>query len=237
MVEVAEIVLRNGFVAVTENSKDNDDDQRIYWGILPSTNVSDAPLLSNFTSAYAVKSPETLVQAAEMGALCVSIYREALPRTSALGHMIVDEGLTANVKWMVTDSILNQTDDHSDNAIRLRTVTPEEFTTPSGQTVLLHSGLLRIARAIYEEVRRFIVLEDGNSHFDRLVLAGHSIGGSNALLILFLLEQVLGVDFIRERVMKVYTFGSPPIVTLPTSNPKHPPASQRDYCATVEWSI
>jgi len=262
--EVANIVLRNGFVAATKGSKDDDDDddQSTYWNLLPNANTSEAPLLSNFTSAYAVETPQKLVQAAEMGALCVSVYREMLPRTSALGHTVVDQGLAANVKWMVTDSIMNQT--NSDNsgdteAIRLRTVTirgfdpsdgecdaeelvndicsasPEEFATPSGETVLLHSGMLKIARAIYDIVRPFLVFEDdSDAPFDKVVLTGHSVGGSNALLILLLLEQEMGAEFIREHIMKVYTFGSPPIACLPVINPESQPQSQQDYCAILD---
>jgi len=43
------------------------------------------------------------------------------------------------------------------------------------------------------------------------VLNGHSIGGSIALLILFEMTLERGTDYVRGKVKKVYTFGSPPI--------------------------
>jgi hypothetical protein len=120
---------------------------------------------------------------------------------------------------------------------RICTATPETLNDENG--VLLHSGLLEIARSIYEDVERYIDLTPP-SH--RLVINGHSVGGSLSILLLLLLTEKRGgklpiralsfdlcrvgasvswyrfitlssraADFVRDKVLRVFTFGSPPV--------------------------
>jgi hypothetical protein len=56
--------------------------------------------------------------------------------------------------------------------------------------VVFHKGLLSTARAIYRDVKKYIDWASPSQH--RIVLNGHSIGGSLSILLLFLLTEDLG---------------------------------------------
>jgi hypothetical protein len=79
----------------------------------------------------------------------------------------------------------------------------------------VHSGLLEIARAIYQDLKPFL---DWTAPTHRIVLNGHSIGGSISLLLLFLMIKDNGAEYVKNNVVKVYTFGCPPIAVLQGSN-------------------
>lgn len=81
----------------------------------------------------------------------------------------------------------------------------------AGGHVQAHSGLLSIARKLYREIRMYIDFLPPNT---RLVLSGHSVGGSLSLLLMLLLLDEHGVDFLKRKLLNVYTFGSPPVVAL-----------------------
>lgn len=200
----------------------------------------------------------TIVKAAEMGALAGAIYEDTVPRTRALGQTIVARGTTEDVAWMVTDAIANRTSfqttpakttrggrnnnnrasgdnnnnddgpsfvvrtitirgfDASDESVdrellvnRICTAAPVPINSKSG--VLVHSGLLEIARAVYRDVKQYI---DWTAPSDKIVFNGHSVGGSISLLLLFLMIKDYGVDFVKETVVRVYTFGSPPVAVM-----------------------
>jgi len=53
---------------------------------------------------------------------------------------------------------------------------------------------------------------DQTSHKHKMVLTGHSIGGSLSNLLLLLLCKRRGKDFVKDRIANVYTFGAPPVV-------------------------
>jgi len=76
--------------------------------------------------------------------------------------------------------------------------------------ILAHSGAMSIARNIYRDVRKFITTASPNVQF---VFNGHSLGGSIATLMLLQLTEEFGAEFVRDRVSRVFTFGSPPVVT------------------------
>jgi hypothetical protein len=65
----------------------------------------------------------------------------------------------------------------------------------------------------------------------KLVLNGHSIGGSVAQLLLILMTMDRGVEFVRKKVLKVYTFGSPPVMAL-QNLPET--SARKDYCAILD---
>jgi Lipase (class 3) len=91
-------------------------------------------------------------------------------------------------------------------------------TTSSGniksrkKTILVHSGLWDMAQAIYKDVKQYV---EWSAPSHRIVITGHSIGGSIALLVLFLMTMDRGVDFVKRKVVRVYTFGSPPVTAIP----------------------
>jgi Lipase (class 3) len=77
--------------------------------------------------------------------------------------------------------------------------------------ILVHSGLLSIAQEVYSDIKQYVNWT-ASSH--RIVLNGHSIGGSIAILVLLLMIQDYGIDFVRNYVLQVYTFGSPPVSVM-----------------------
>lgn len=101
---------------------------------------------------------------------------------------------------------------------------PSSSSTPSllsfaKQPLLFHSGLLQLANDIYSKVLQpYLVEQTAPTH--KFILNGHSVGGSLALLLLMLLTAEKGVDYVRDRLLRVYTFGSPPIVAIPRSSSK-----------------
>jgi len=74
---------------------------------------------------------------------------------------------------------------------------------------------MAVARSILSEIDEYI---DSLAPGHRLVLNGHSVGGSLSILMLFLIAQQRGVDFATEKVSRVYTFGSPPVAVLKSEN-------------------
>jgi len=158
---------------------------------------------------------------------------------------MVANATTADVAWMVTDSIdylssfvepSSSNDTQKNDPILVRTITIRGFDASdetvdrerllieicnspgipidadaAPSNVLFHSGLLGIATAIYNDIKQYI---DWTTPNHRLVLNGHSIGGSLSVLVLFLLTLDKGVDWVNDRVLRVYTQGSPPVAEL-----------------------
>lgn len=85
----------------------------------------------------------------------------------------------------------------------------EKKNHPACKDLLFHSGLLGIAKALYNDLKQYVMWTPP-SH--KIVLNGHSIGGSLSLLLLFLMTIDLGADFVKYKILRVFTFGSPPIV-------------------------
>jgi hypothetical protein len=134
--------------------------------------------------------------------------------------------------------------------------------------VKVHAGLWRIAKAIYKDVKQFI---DWTTPQHKLILNGHSMyvelsqhvlflffirysflthshdscsGGSLSNLVLFLLTLDKGADYVDQRVLRVYTFGSPPVATLSdkimkagsskSNKRQKSPSSPLLYCEVLE---
>ena len=71
-----------------------------------------------------------------------------------------------------------------------------------------HNGLNEIAKELYSKMLHFIH-QLGPNH--KVVITGHSVGGSLAVLLLLLLTEEFGADFVRSKVLRVFTYGSPPV--------------------------
>lgn len=96
------------------------------------------------------------------------------------------------------------------------TANQEPLNTKQFKHLKVHGGLWQIAKAIYQDVKQYI---DWTTDDHKIVLSGHSVGGSLANMILFLLTLERGADFVQDRILRVYTFGSPPIAALSADAP------------------
>ena len=209
LVKLANGLLQNGYARGDKVNVDG----------VAQTDKESKSLFSNFRTAKTI-SPSLhksfVAKAAELGSLCGAIYQETVPRTLGLGHAIVANATTEDVSWMVTDCIASKNEflephDENDDSkpILVRTITVRGFdasdenidrelllnrictATPERleNGVIVHNGLMEIARAIYKDVKPFIDLT-ASEH--RLVLTGHSVGGSLSVLLLFLMVQDYG---------------------------------------------
>lgn len=199
------------------------------------------PLFGAYKSARSIPKSEyiqTVEIGADMAELAGGIYLDTNTVTDKLGHAIVANGTTADVAWMVTDSIGYEQDyissietaterkpilirtvtirgyDASDDTVdrerlmnRLCTANPV-LLGEGNKNVFFHGGLLDVAEEIYSQISPLIELA-GPTH--KIVFNGHSIGGSLALLLLFLLTEYRGDSFVREKVLRTFTFGAIPI--------------------------
>ncbi len=158
----------------------------------------------------------------------------------SLGHSMVANATTANVRWMVSDSVGYESDFKTTtsvdrgNPIIVRTITIRGFDASDESvdrelllnnicaadpvkfsqdypTLGLHRGLLGIAKEIYNDILPYI---SGVGPMHKIVLTGHSIGGAIANLILFLLTAERGNIYVQDKVKRVFTFGSPPIAIV-----------------------
>ena len=237
LVSVADGVLRKGYVAGNKMPAQKQE----FLKAIPAV-VESRELFAGYEAVQLRKLSPELAMDAEMGALAGAVYEDTVPRCHAMGHTLVTKRVTQNVEWMITDSIANETSfgaEASGEPYLLRTITikgfdasdekvdretllndicsasPEKVNVGSG--VLLHSGLRKLARAIYNDIGEFI---DWTSPSHRIVLNGHSVGGSLCLLILFELVIDRGIDFVREKIARVYTFGSPPVAVMYKKTPR-----------------
>jgi len=93
--------------------------------------------------------------------------------------------------------------------------TGESMDDATADRVVFHKGLLNIARQMYADVKQYI---DWTSPNHKIVFNGHSVGGSLAVLMLLLITSERGVDYVRDRIPRVYSYGAPPVATLADNN-------------------
>lgn len=196
------------------------------------------PLLADFLSAKRIMPndyPSVVMQGAEMGTLAGAIYEDTTRRTLALGHAIVARGTTANVAWMVTDSVVDgkmtrtltirgfdASDESVDREALLNVIcTPEPVRLVDDKDILFHRGLLETAQAIYSDVGQYF---DWTTANQKIILNGHSIGGSLSILLLLLMTEDRGVDYVNRKVARVFAHGNPPMATVLKR-----PRGMRDY--------
>eukprot|EP00978_Attheya_sp_CCMP212_P016067 scaffold41806_cov49-Attheya_sp.AAC.4 len=189
---------------------------------------------------------QAVIKITEMARLAGAIYEDVVPQTRAIGHSIVANGTTADVSWMVTDNIgyksefqtmIGDDSNKNDDATLIRTITVKGFdasdenvdrerllinictanpvSIPGVSGIQVHSGLLSVARDLYKELKPFIELSAA-SH--RVVFNGHSIGGALSVLMLMLFTEEYGAEYVQNKVMRVFTFGAPPISMMSSSS-------------------
>lgn len=212
------------------------------WNLPPSREIAK-PLFHNFESVQSIADEDfqsTVEKGSDMALLSGAIYEEAVTGTHDLGHAIVANGTSADIVWMVTDKIDYNSYYDSNNSgsdespILVRTITLRGFDASDESVdrenllnqicnatqvplsdnadINVHRGLFGVAKEIYKDIIQYIDMA-GPNH--KIVLNGHSIGGSLAILILFLLAEERGADFVNEKILRVFSFGSPP-VAIPT---------------------
>jgi len=222
------------------------------------TPTHQPPLFGDFASAQRIEPYEydnVVFQGAEMGILAGAIYADPVDRCHKSGYSLVANGTTANVAWMVTDSVMdreryassfchhddaiNKIEDDSEDIVSgpvmIRTITMRGFDASdesvdreallneicfataepmddaTAEKVVFHKGLLNIARQIYAETSKYI---DWASPSHKIILNGHSVGGSLAVLMLLLITSEHGANYARDRILRVYSHGSPPVAAL-----------------------
>lgn len=75
---------------------------------------------------------------------------------------------------------------------------------------MVHAGLYEIAEAIFRDAVE-PYLYDWKAPTQKIVITGHSVGGSLSILLLLLMIDEYGETWCRQHLERVYTFGSPPI--------------------------
>lgn len=200
------------------------------------------PLFKNYPSVRSIpvlEQRQKLIKAAEFATLSGAIYESTVPKIHSLNHSIVAQGKTANIGWMVTDSIQYEQDFQSESSkssptlVRtfvlrgydatdetvdrekllnvICTASPIPILEKENTLIQAHEGMLSIARELMRELEKYIAM---TSPAHKFVFAGHSIGGALSILLMILLVNDRGVDFVRQRVLRVFAYGSPPILEL-----------------------
>ena len=205
------------------------------------------PLFHNFQSAKPVHKDDykhAVKKSAQMASLSGAIYQNTLSECHKIGQALVANGTSADVAWMVTDSVgyeddyreekisdesaaatrdpvlvrtitirgYDASDESVDRELLLYRISEGEKVTLGDSGILVHKGLLLIAEELYSDVTTYIDLA-APTH--KIVLNGHSVGGSLSVLLMMLLVERRGVEYVKENFLRVYTFGSPPISISP----------------------
>ncbi|KAL7472957.1 hypothetical protein ACHAXS_013351 [Conticribra weissflogii] len=186
---------------------------------------------------------QSILKGSEFATLSGAIYENTVPIVRSLNHGIVARGVTAGIAWMVTDSLQYEHDfepnlgdtkkahkpalirtfvlrgyDASDENVdrigllnTICTATPVPIRKNENALVSVHEGMLSIARELLPELLNFI---DLSAPDHKIILCGHSIGGSLSLVLLALLVNTRGADFVKQTFVRVFTYGSPPVFML-----------------------
>ncbi|CAB9504910.1 Lipase (class 3) [Seminavis robusta] len=253
LVAVADQVLRSGYVqkegSYAAIAGDRDGQAMLLLGDSnDDSSSSSKPLFDKIASARAISYEEfgpAISTIAEMGWLSGGIYENQVERPHELEHSIVAEGISADVYWMITDSVENEADyvldSNNDDAkdISVRTIIVRGFDASDERVdreellneicnlksqpffdddddnnipgLVVHSGLYKLAKAVYQDIQRYI---DWSAPAQKIIFTGHSVGGSISLLLTLMLARDRGVDFVRNKILRVFTFGSPPAFML-----------------------
>lgn len=242
--QVANGVLISGYVGGTNRLLEERNEELAKE---MNINLQDAdntkPLFYKYKSVQSIQDSDfnhVLNIGANMAKLSGGIYQDTIPTIHNLGHALVANGTSANVNYMVTDSIGYEKDFRSldavtsDEPMLLRTITLRGFDASDDTVdresllynicnaeavplsedhdgILVHQGMLNLAREIYKEIIPFI---DNTGPMHKIVLNGHSIGGSLANLLLLLMTEDKGSEFVSSKIGRVYTYGSPPVARL-----------------------
>jgi len=220
------------------------------------------PLFSKYPSVKSIPVEETqqkVIKAAEFASLSGAVYDEPIANSHELRHSIIAKGKTADIGWMVTDSIQYEQDfwpdserkeptlvrtfvlrgyDASDEEVDregllnvICTADPVPILKTERDLVRVHEGMLSMAQELYQELVKYV---DLTSPSHKIVFTGHSIGGSLAILLMILLTNDRGASFVRNNVLRVYTYGSPPIFEIESTSNLKEMLQGNDSCSILE---
>lgn len=143
------------------------------------------PLFNNYASVKSVPSREwrqTIKKGAEYSTLSGAIYENTIAITHGIDHTIVAQGKTADIGWMITDSIqqsrdfdwdcedqpvmvrsfiirgYDASDDEVDREGLLNTICTAAPVSLGNSTIRIHEGMLEIAVSLYQELESYIDL-------------------------------------------------------------------------------
>ena len=207
MVTVANGLLTSGYAYGSLSGVSGSEEEVVEGGGLlsPTSNdnnnsvASSKPLFADFETARRVEPleyPWVVQKGAEMGTLAGAIYEDNFEGCHKLDHSLVANGTTANVAWMVTDSMdtMSSFYEHKhDGPLMVRTLTIRGFDASDGTVdrewvlnaictaaaepistetsdIHFHSGLLGIAKDLYKELKPYI---EWTSPRHKIVLNGH----------------------------------------------------------------
>jgi len=261
---VANGVLLSGYVAGGELSLKQSENYAREMKI--SLDADDAqlskPLFHRFRSVQRISEgsfDHVSRKGAELAKLAGAVYQDTLPIIHGMGHAMVANGTSADVAWMVTDSIAYDCEfqetsgDEASTPQLVRTITLRGFDASDESVdrerlitricnadrvplssefegLDVHKGLMTVAKEIYEELKPFIDMV-GPNH--KIVLNGHSIGGAVSNLILMLMTLERGNIHVQDKIKRVFTFGSPPIAIY-EAGPQVDGVSSTNTCAILE---
>ncbi|KAL3902323.1 MAG: hypothetical protein SGILL_010865, partial [Bacillariaceae sp.] len=251
MATVANVVLGSGYAYGSRSGASGIEGYPLYEVLPQVQQATTQPLFGAYQTAERIEPYQyesVIIKGAEMGVLAGSIYEDSLERTHELGHSLVANGTTANVAWMVTDSIdyesrykagkagfesasvmqgedpifvrtitirgFDASDDTVDREALLNDIctgAPVPLDEATSDKVLFHIGLLSVAKEVYADIKKYI---DWASPRHKIVLNGHSVGGSLSILLLLLMTSELGVDYVQKRILRVFAHGSPPVAAM-----------------------
>jgi hypothetical protein len=235
MATVANVVLGSGYAYGSRSGASGIEGYPLYEVLPQVQQATTQPLFGAYETAKRIEPYQyenVVVKGAEMGMLAGAIYEDSLKRCHKLRHSLVANGTTANVAWMVTDSIdyesryrdgnigfdasslmhgedpmfvrhitirgFDASDDTVDREALLNdicTASPVPLNDETADKVLFHTGLLSIAKELYADINKYI---EWTSPRHKIVLNGHSVGGSLAILVLLLIASERGGKFIAH---------------------------------------
>ena len=169
--------------------------------VLTKGYVGDLSLYQNYNSVknINVDNRACIEFPSQMAKLSGAIYQNTLEECHAIHHAIVQNGTTANVNWLITDSISysGDFDGEGETPILTRTITlrgfdasdelvdreellldicnAEKIQLSNYNSIFVHAGLYNIAQEIYQDVKPYL---ENLAPTHAIVLNGHSIGGA-----------------------------------------------------------
>ena len=198
----------------------------------PYSRLSDDAAASNATALFesfychpVPASSPVVGLGASLSSVAGSIYgshEDIISQFHSEKHSIVATGTTRDVRWVVSDHVdsstgemqrvltvkgFDATDDEVSRGRLLKTIVRARPTKL--MSISVHSGFLTLARAILNDVKVHI---DGASPHHKIVLNGHSIGGSICTLLLLLLSEERGGEWCKDRIKDCVVFGAPPMI-------------------------
>ena len=134
-------------------------------GTKAEAHAHQPPLFGDFASAQRIEPHEydnVVFQGAEMGVLAGAIYEDPAESCHKVGHSLVANGTTANVAWMVTDSVMDREHytsafHHHDDAI---VQTEDDSKEASSGPVMVRTITMRGFDASDESVDREALLSE-----------------------------------------------------------------------------